>query len=348
MTAQPARGGQRRPRWAEWPTERLLDLRLKDLGLTLEGTWVAGCVARLHEELAGKGLRVRPHAWLAEEWFSPTGVPGIAVPFYLAHPRLLRLERHMMLEAEGAGHNQCMKLLRHEAGHAVQHAFCIQRKRRWQRAFGRSSEPYPEYYRPDPASTCFVQHLDGWYAQSHPDEDFAETFAVWLRPRSGWRRRYAAWPRALAKLETVDALMGELRGAAPPVRRRARPHAIERIDRTLREHYEDKRARYGGGYSEAFDSDLRRVFGGDNDGGGRGTAAAFIRRHRRSLRETVCTWSGAYQFTVDQVLKAMIARCRELDLRAAKPEAQLKTDFAVFLAVHTVRTVYRGPGWQAL
>ena len=25
-------------------------------------------------------------------------------------------------------------------------------------------------------------HLDPWYAQSHPDEDFAETFAVWLTP----------------------------------------------------------------------------------------------------------------------------------------------------------------------
>jgi hypothetical protein len=348
MRAPAARVAGRRPRWAEWPTERLLDLRLKDLGLTLEGTWVERCVARLHEELARKDLRVRPHAWLAEEWFSPTGVPGIAVPFYLAHPRLLRLERRMMLEAEGAGDKQCMRLLRHEAGHAVQHAFRVERKRRWQRAFGRSSEPYPEYYRPDPSSTCFVQHLDGWYAQSHPDEDFAETFAVWLQPRSGWRRRYAAWPRALAKLETVDELMRELRGAVPEVRRRPRPHAVERIDKTLREHYEEKRARYAGDYSAAFDQDLRRVFGAEDGGPSQGTAAAFIRRHRRSLRETVCAWSGAYRFTVDQVVKGMIARCRELDLRATKPEEQLRVDFAVFLAVHTVRTVYRGPGWHAL
>jgi len=344
----PAGGAPGRQRWAEWPTERLLDLRLKDLGLTLEGTWLEPCVERLHAELEDRDLRLRPHAWLSEEWFSPTGVPGIAVPFYLAHPRLLRLERHMMLEAEGAGRDACMKLLRHEAGHAVQHAFRIERKRRWQRAFGRSSDPYPEYYRPDPASKRFVQHLDAWYAQSHPDEDFAETFAVWLRPRSGWRKRYASWPRALAKLETVDELMDELRGRAPEVRSRRRAHAIERLDKTLREYYAEKRARYAGGYSEAFDGNLRRVFGAEDADRKHPAAAAFILRFRRELRETVCTWSGEYQFTVDQVLKGMISRCRELGLRSNRPEAQLKLDLAVFLAIQTARTIYRGPGWQAL
>jgi len=344
----PTRGARGPARWADWPTERLLDVRMMDLGLTLEGTWLEPCVARLHAELDGRGLRVRPHAWLSEEWFSPTGVPGIAVPFYLAHPRLVRLERHMMLEAEGAGREACMKLLRHEAGHAVQHAYRIERKRRWQRAFGRSSDPYPEYYRPDPASKRFVQHLDAWYAQSHPDEDFAETFAVWLRPRSGWRRRYASWPRALAKLETVDQLMHELAGVAPEVRSRRRAHAIDRLDKTLREHYAEKRERYADGYSDAFDRDLRRVFGAEDEDRSHPTAAAFIRRHRRELRETVCAWSGEYQFAVDQVLKGMINRARELELRAAKPEGQLKLDFAVYLAVQTARTIYRGPGWHAL
>ena len=30
----------------------------------------------------------------------------------------------------------------------------------------------------------------GAYAASHPEEDFAETFAVWLTPRSNWRQSF--------------------------------------------------------------------------------------------------------------------------------------------------------------
>jgi hypothetical protein len=348
VNASVTRRGNAAPRWAEWPTERLLDLRFKDLGLSVAGTWLERCVARLYRELADKGLGLRPHVWLAEEWFSPTGVPGVALPFYLAHSRLIRLERRMMLEAEGASRDECMKLLRHEAGHAVQHAYRVERKRRWQRAFGRSSDPYPEYYRPNPASRRFVQHLDGWYAQSHPDEDFAETFAVWLRPRSGWRRRYAAWPKALAKLEVVDELMGELAGTPPVVRRRARPHAIERLDKTLREHYRDKQERYAGEYSQAYDEDLRRVFGAGEAGNRHPSAAAFIRRHRREMVELVCAFSGEYQFTVDQLLKEMTVRCTQLRLRSSKTPERQKLDFAVFLAVQTATTLHRGPGWHPL
>jgi hypothetical protein len=339
---------RREPAWSELPTRQLLDLRFKDLALTLEHTWVQDCVNRLYEELERKQLTVRPHVWLAEEWFSPTGVPGVAIPFYLAHPRLIRLERSQMLEAEGATREECMRLLRHETGHAVQHAYRVERKRRWQKAFGRSSDPYPDYYLPNPASRRYVHHLDGWYAQSHPDEDFAETFAVWLTPRSAWRKRYADWPRALAKLETVDELMSELAGQAPEVRRRARPHAIDRIARTIGEHYEEKRSRYASRYSAAYDQALRRVFEADSARPHHPTAASFIRAHRREMRELVCTWSGEAQFTVDQLLKEMTARCTELKLRTRKPTGRLKLDFAVFLATQTVSTVFRGPGWHPL
>jgi hypothetical protein len=334
--------------WSRRPTEQLLDLRFKDLALSIDGTWVAQCVERLYEELALKGLTLRPHVWLSEEWFSPSGVPGAAIPFYLAHPRLTQLEREIMFEAEGATRETCMKLLRHEAGHAVQHAFGIERKRRWQRAFGRSSDPYPEYYRPNPGSKRFVQHLDGWYAQSHPDEDFAETFAVWLRPRSGWRKRYATWPRALAKLQVVDELMGELAGVAPQNRRRGKPYDIARLRRTLREHYDEKRARYAGVYSQAYDANLRRVFSADDARAGDPGAAGFIRKHRRELRELVCEWTGEHQFTVDQLLKEMTGRCVELEVRTSKPAERLKLDFAVFLTAQTATTLHRGPGWHSL
>ena len=129
-----------------------------------------------------------------------------------------------MQEVEGGTRRQCLQLLRHEAGHAVHHAFKLQRRRRWTNIFGKSSEPYPDYYQPNPASKRFVHYLDLWYAQSHPDEDFAETFAVWLDPRSNWRRRYRSWP-ALTKLEFVDELMEELAGKGLRLSSRLKPSA---------------------------------------------------------------------------------------------------------------------------
>ena len=162
--------------------------------LTIEDTWLEGCLNDLQEELEERDLRIRPHAWLSDEWFSPDTTPGIAIPFYLAHPRLMRLERKMIIDVEGGTRHECMRILRHETGHVVQNAFRLQRRRRWQELFGRSSTHYPRFYRPNPASKNYVQHLRLWYAQSHPDEDFAETFAVWLKPRSDWKKRYAGWP----------------------------------------------------------------------------------------------------------------------------------------------------------
>ena len=163
-----------------------------------------------------------------------TSTPGIAIPFYLAHPRLMKLEKKMMLDVEGGTWSECMAILRHEAGHAVQHAYQLQRRRRWQQLFGPSSKRYPRYYRPNPASRRYVQHLRLWYAQSHPDEDFAETFAVWLRPRSNWRTRYAGWP-ALKKLEYVDELMDEIAGKRPLITTRERVDPLHELSETLGE-----------------------------------------------------------------------------------------------------------------
>ncbi len=171
------------------------------------------------------------------------------MPFYLAHPRLARLERKMFKEVEGGTQRQCMQILRHEAGHIVQHAYALHRRRKWQEMFGRSSSPYPESYRPNPNSRDYVQHLPRWYAQSHPDEDFAETFAVWLTPRSNWRQRYAEWPGALEKLEFVDELMArdrrQPRGPDAPHGSRSGRTAQHDAGRALRAQAGALRRRHG-------------------------------------------------------------------------------------------------------
>src|SRR6187549_2833267 len=210
--------------WYELPDEELLDLRFSDLGLRIEGSWLEDRIATLLHELAAKGLHFKPHFWLSAEWFSPDGVPGVAIPFYLAHPRLMKLEKAQMLEVEGGTPEWCLQILRHEAGHAFDNAYALRRRRRRRRVFGSPATPYPEFYLPRPYSKSFVLHLDSWYAQSHPDEDFAETFAVWMTPGSDWRNRYHDWP-ALRKLEYLDSVMKEIAGQ-PPInksRRRVEP-----------------------------------------------------------------------------------------------------------------------------
>ena len=159
----------------------------------------------------------------------------------------------------------------------------------------------PEFYTPRPHSRSFVAHLEPWYAQSHPDEDFAETFAVWLTPDSPWRKRYHGWP-ALKKLEYVDALMREIGPLPPRVTTRVTVDPIKRLRKTLREHYDAKRQRYGVDYPDVYDRDLRRLFSDAPEYRANPSAARFIRRIRKEVRTRIALWTGEYQYTINQVI----------------------------------------------
>jgi hypothetical protein len=328
--------------WAKWPDEQLLGMRMCDLGVRIEGSPLEPHLAQLHDELAARGITFRPHVWLSDEWFTPDDVPGIAIPFYLAHPRLARLEQSQMLEVEGGTPSWCMRILRHETGHAIDNAYRLRRRRRRQLLFGPSTLPYPEFYTPKPYSRSFVLHIDNWYAQSHPDEDFAETFAVWLDPSSDWRRRYQDWP-ALKKLEYVEALMRAIAPTPPVVDSRKTVDPLHRIRRTLREHYRRKAEHYALDYPDFYERDLRRLFPPPADGTRTVPASRFINRVRKDVRRTVATWTGVYQYTIDQVIEEMAERCAELQLRFAPgAEERTKADFIVVLTVQTMNYLHSG------
>ncbi len=337
---------KKRLHWTRWSDEKLLDLRLCDLGVRLEGTWLEECFDKLQRELDARKVRIRPHFWISDEWFSPDGVTGIAVPFYLTHQRLIRLERKQILNVEGGSRTGCLKLLRHEMGHVMDHAYRLNRRRRWQRTFGLSSSRYPDYYKPNPASKRYVIHLDHWYAQAHPDEDFAETFAVWLTPKSGWRDRYKGWS-ALKKLEYVNELMAELSGQTPKVRNRSKVDPISRMRKTLREYYEEKLELYSGMTTSDYDADLIRLFRGTKSRNGE-KASAFLRRNRVTIRRMVTENTSEHPLAVDMVLREMVSRCRELKLSVAGSERRLIVDLAIVLAARSAEYVYRRRDWHAL
>jgi Putative zinc-binding metallo-peptidase len=328
--------------WSQWPDEKLLDLRINQLGVTIEGSVLDERVAALQKEIEARGLTTfQPHYWLSAEWFSPDGVPGVAIPFYLAHPRLERLERAQMLEVEGGEPEWCMKILRHEAGHAIDNAYKLRTRRRRQQIFGPSYMQYPKHYQPKPYSKSFVLHLDSWYAQSHPDEDFAETFAVWLNPNSDWQPRYADWP-ALKKLEYMDALMANIAGKPMLVTTRRRVEPLHTLHKTLRAHYDRKRRYYGVQHPHFYDRDLRRLFSDKPEFASNMKAARFIARVRKDVRRMVAEWTGEYQYTIDQVLGDMLKRTNELNLRLRRDEEATKSDFIVMLTVQTMNYLHSG------
>jgi hypothetical protein len=327
--------------WPDLPDEQLLDVRFSELGLTMEGTALEPRLQQLNDELSARGFSFYPHYWLSTEWFCPDGVPGVAIPFYLAHPRLARLEKAQMLEVEGGTPEWCMKILRHEAGHAIDNAYQLRKRRKRVRLFGKPSVEYPEVYLPKPYSKSFVLHLDSWYAQSHPDEDFAETFAVWLNPDSDWRTRYHDWP-ALKKIEYMDTVMREIAPTRPKVTTRRKVEALSSLKTTLRSHYKTKRQHYGLEFPDFYDRDLRRLFSNAPEYHHNIKASRFIQRIRREVRRLVAAWAGSYQYTIDQVLENMIKRADELDLRLMYPEDRTKVDFTIMLTVQTMNYLHSG------
>jgi hypothetical protein len=321
MATNRGKGGRRR-RWETLDDEALLGVRFCDLRLRLEDSLAWPAVERLHAELARRGLRFRPHAWLAEEWFSADGVPGIALPFFVAHPRLRQLERRHMGEVEGGSRRWLIRILRHEAGHAIDAAYGLRRRADWRAVFGRSSEPYPRDYAPRPSSRRHVLHLGHWYAQSHPTEDFAETFAVWLQPRARWRRDYAGWP-ALAKLEYVDRLMAEIAGRAPPNRDRSAVDPLATNRRTLGAHYRRKAALYRQ-YDHRYDPWLRRTFAARADRPDGVPAGRFIREIEPQLRRLLVRRARLHPYLVDHAIGMLVRRARQLDLVLRGPRRDNK------------------------
>ncbi len=310
-------------------------MRLCDLDLTIEGTALERRIARLHDELTRAAFVFRPYVWLSTDWFTPEGSTGFAVPFYLAHRRLVRLEHTQMFEAEGSTHDWCMKLLRHEAAHAMDNAYRLHRRDDWRRTFGRYSSPYRTAYQVQPTSKHYVQHLGAWYAQSHPAEDYAESFAVWLTPTSRWQKVYEGWP-ALRKLHNLDKILRDIGDLPPPVRSRDRDESLPRLRSTLREYYRRKQASYGAKQAWRHDRELRLLFDEPHRTQHREQAATFLKRERVDLRAKVSALTGQYRYVVDQAIDAMTVRCRELDLRMKHSRNQARLGAAVLSTMVTL------------
>jgi hypothetical protein len=314
--------------------DELLQMRICDLKLKIPGTELEPRIENFYCELAAKGISFKPVCYLSNEWFCPEGSATIAIPFYLAHPRLKKLEEKMMLEIEGGTESWCMRLLRHEMGHVLNHTFLLEKDRHWQKLFGSPSLEYSESFRARPYSKRFVRHLEGWYAQSHPEEDFAETLAIWLTPGVDWKRQYQDW-KALSKLEYVDQLMGRLAGKPPLVFSKAKMSEASRLRSRLEAYYKRRRRLYAQDFPDFFDADLKRLFTDASAAPDNERAAVFLRRSSKMILNAVSTWTGEPKFTLNRLLRALTERCADLDLRLRAESAGVEVSaYLATLASH--------------
>jgi len=311
----------------------ILKLRFKNIGLSMKESEVEASIQQLYKELELKGLVFRPQIFFGDEWFSPEGMNAISVPFYLANARLKNLEKAMMLEVEGGDPEWFMKLLRHEAGHCFDHCYRFSKRKKWTQIFGSPNlEYHPETYRPQPYSKSYVKHLERWYAQAHPDEDFAETFAVWLTPETDWKKEYGRWPGALAKLKYMDQLARESQKMKIVAEKGQPPSQVSRLTSTLQKYYQKRKKENADEYPDFYDSDLKKIFNGELTLSKREhSAQRFMHKQRKDIVATVAWATSERKFTIDGLVKRLIERTGKLELRLGKSETQTMMEVASFL-----------------
>lgn len=334
---------KRHTQWTQLSDKELLELRFCDLNLSLRKSRLTPCIKTLYKELSEKNLKFKPHFWLASEWYATDGVPGIAIPFYLVHDRLIELHKNILGSTpEGADPDECLRVLRHEAGHAIDNAFHLRMSRQRQKLFGLSSTEYPESYSPRLNYKNFVSHLNPWYAQAHPDEDWAETFAIWLTPKSNWRKKYKNWPLALEKLKFVDNIMKSIGGQKPKVAIRKRPGLIIKSTKKLKTFYHEQMSYL----SAEQDLDLRPLFvnffSSSSKFNKNKSATAFLKKEKSVIVETLAQWTGQDPYTLGEIFEELIALAKEKKYHLKQTEKNTSLQLLAMLMAYSMNQIYTG------
>jgi hypothetical protein len=322
----------------------LLSTRICDLGLAIEGSTLEKLVQQLYRELEQKKIfKFHPGVYLTDEWGCPSGEPVIGIPFYLARADVAQVEKENN-DIESA--REIMMYLRHEAGHAFNYAYKLHRTPEWKQLFGPYRRPYRENYRPVLFSKDYVRYLPGWYAQKHPDEDFAETFAVWMTPRSNWRKKYRGWG-ALAKLQYMDRIARDL-GNVEPLRKRGTPDITSaEMEMTVGEFYRNSTDQVPL-LDVTQDGDLAAMFNASKKSKSAQPAEIFLREHRKTIVDHIARWTALQRPAVKKLMESIEKRSGELRLMIdKKKEAEYLSEITVFATTLVMTHLARCKAFQA-
>ncbi len=303
---------------ARFHESNLWSTPIRDLRLTIEGTRLEPILSEFMEEVRQTGItRVRPRFYLSTEWGVPFETVAMAIPFYLAHPDLTALHAERVGHVEGFDRADILRYLRHEMGHVINYAYRLYDHEEWVKQFGSITQPYFEEYRPEPFSRRYVRHLPGWYAQKHPDEDWSETFAVWMTPGMDWRAEYGGWPVAYGKLTYCSRIMGELRDQDPVVTSSELDEDVGDIEYSLDQYY-GRSTEALGDLPPGLDGALRAIFEDLGSSGGRSPgklrpAADLIRRLEPELMANIFRWTGHFPERTRALLRYLAERAAQLE-----------------------------------
>jgi len=324
----------------------LFRVPIRELALAIEGTRLAPLIDQFKSELADHGITaVTPRFHLSTEWGVPFGTVVIGIPFYLARPELLELHREEVGHIEGFNSADILRYLRHEMGHVLNYAYELYEREEWVKLFGSINQPYLEDYRPQPFSRRFVRHLPGWYAQKHPDEDWAETFAVWMTPGRKWQDEYAAWPLVRQKVAYCDRVMQEIRALPPKVTATDLDEDVSELTMSLADYY--KAAAADAPSAAGLDGDLKSIF--DDLPVGEAAvpelkpAAPLIRSLERQLMADVFRWTGHFPEKTRALMRDLARRAEALkQVYPAAAEEQVRASVIVLVTALAMNHVHRG------
>ena len=322
---------------------RLLSTPIRNLGLEIAGTPLEPVLAQFEQELQEAGIKkLKPHFYLSTEWGVPFGTISIAIPFYLARPDLIEVHAERVGHLEGVGRADLLRYLRHEMGHVINYAYQLYEQEEWIKHFGSITQPYVEDYRPKPFSRRYVRHLPGWYAQKHPDEDWAETFAVWMTPRNDWRATYAEWPEARAKLAYCDRTLAALNESEPKVTATERDEDVNELSGSLEEYYRDNADDGEDPLPPGLDGALQSIF--EDFGHPEGVpAAALLLRLKRELVANVYCWTGHFPEPTRRLIHHLAERARELNqVYPADRETEVTIALTTLITSLAMNHVVRG------
>jgi hypothetical protein len=331
------------PTQESFPETRPWHIPIREMGLKIAGSPLEPILADFEGELCQAGItRVGPRFYLSTEWGVPFDTVAIAIPFYLARPDLTDLHAERVGHVEGTGRDDILRYLRHEMGHVINYAYRLYEDEGWVKHFGAITQPYREDYRPEPFNPRFVRHLPGWYAQKHPDEDWAETFAVWMTPGLDWRTEYADSPTALAKLEFCDRTLKRLRDREPLVTAADLDEDVGELPYSVEQYY--------GGQSDGptpfpkgLDGALRTIFEDSGKGPASRPASALIRRLERDLMANVYRWTGHFPERTRPLLRHLAERADRLgQVYTAEREVPTAAAFTTFVTALAMNYVHHG------
>ncbi len=302
---------------------RYLDVPICELQPKINGT-LSKLIKQVESEVSRKHIRFRPEYYFGTGWGCVDKSISIEIPFWFQNEALMGIEDEMAYDGV-EDESEIRMGLRHEFGHAINYAYKLYLEPEWRRLFGNFDRKYNDNYRFNPWSKRHVKHLPDYYAQKHPDEDWAETFAVWLTPGSNWRRVYAKTP-ALEKLLYVERKVKDIARKAPVNIRSKRDVPIEKVRMTIREFY-------GADYEDVSPSEqliedvdaMRRIFpNGFHSKRNLRDAWKLVHKFSPLIITKLTDELSVPHYTTRRILRQLESICKTYDLKTRQGDEEEK------------------------